>query len=99
MSFCILEHDYTLYFIGSPSYNVSYYNSISIWPSYIVILLQCKYTIALFCNLALYKIWCMRCDATCPHFALEVGAIINMINVESWFQWLQLYIDISPRLS
>ncbi len=35
--FCILVHDYTLYFTGSPCYNVSYYNYISIWPYYIVI--------------------------------------------------------------
>ncbi len=34
--FCILVHDYTLYFIGSPCC-VSYYNYISVWPYYIVI--------------------------------------------------------------
>ncbi len=35
---CILEHDYTLCFIGSPYCNVSlYYNYNSIWPYYIVI--------------------------------------------------------------
>ncbi len=37
MCFCILVHDYTLWFIGSPCYNVSYYNYNSIWPYYIVI--------------------------------------------------------------
>ncbi len=35
--FCILVHDYTLYFIGSPCRNVSYYNYISITHYYIVI--------------------------------------------------------------
>ncbi len=35
--FCILVHDYTLYFIGSPCCSVSYYNYISVWPYYIVI--------------------------------------------------------------
>ncbi len=35
--FCILVHDYTLCFTGSPCYNVSYYNYISIWPYSIVI--------------------------------------------------------------
>ncbi len=28
--FCILVHDYTLYFIGSPCCSVSYYNYISV---------------------------------------------------------------------
>ncbi len=35
--FCILVHDYSLSFIGSTCYSVSYYNYISIWPYYIVI--------------------------------------------------------------
>ncbi len=35
--FCILLHDYTLYFIGFPCYNVSYYKYSSVWPYYIVI--------------------------------------------------------------
>ncbi len=35
--FCILVHDYTLCFIGSPWCNVSYYNYNSIQPYYIVI--------------------------------------------------------------
>ncbi len=34
--FCFV-HEYTLCFTGSPCYNVSYYNYISIWPYYIVI--------------------------------------------------------------
>ncbi len=33
----MLIHDYTLCLTGSPYYNVSYYNYISIWPYYIVI--------------------------------------------------------------
>ncbi len=37
---CILIHDYTLCFSGSPCYNVNYYNYISIWPYYIVIHLK-----------------------------------------------------------
>ncbi len=32
---CILLHDYTLRFNGSPSYNADYYNYNSIWPYYI----------------------------------------------------------------
>ncbi len=35
--FCILVHDYTLCFIGSPCCSVSYYNYISVSPYYIVI--------------------------------------------------------------
>ncbi len=34
---CILVHDYILCFIGSPCYNVSYYNYILVQPYYIVI--------------------------------------------------------------
>ncbi len=34
MFFCNLVHDYTLWFISLPSYSVSYYNYISIWPYY-----------------------------------------------------------------
>ncbi len=39
MSFCILLDDYKdyLYFNGFSSYNVGYYNYISIWPCYIII--------------------------------------------------------------
>ncbi len=43
----ILIHDYTLCFTGSPCYNVSYYNYVSIWLYYIVIYLtsseECEY--------------------------------------------------------
>ncbi len=35
--FFVLIHYYTLYFTGSPCYNLSHYNYISIWPYYIVI--------------------------------------------------------------
>ncbi len=35
--FCILLHDYTLCFTGSPCHSVRYYNYISIWSYYIVI--------------------------------------------------------------
>ncbi len=35
-SFCILIHDYTLCFVGSPCCSLSYYNYISVWPYYIV---------------------------------------------------------------
>ncbi len=35
--FLYFNNNYTLCFTGSPYYNVSYYNYISIWPYYIVI--------------------------------------------------------------
>ncbi len=39
--FCILVHDYTLCFIGSPCCSISYYNYISVWPYYLVIHFCC----------------------------------------------------------
>ncbi len=47
-----LVHDYILCFIGSPCYNVSYYNYNSIWPYYIVIHLTvlCLYDATFICS-------------------------------------------------
>ncbi len=59
--FCILVHDYTLCFIGSPCCSVSYYSYISVWPYYIVIHLLTGYHTAAY----VWPAVCGACGEVC----------------------------------
>ncbi len=80
-------HDYTLYFTGSPCYNVSYYNYISMWLYYIVIRLSAElfhlgrkdsinFKIQLFCK-NYHESWSISPANNCDNIYLSSGEMYH----------------------